>query len=266
MQTARPDGIREILREVERRVPAGQRFLQEAFTSDHHHPVLIKLNDLQADTFYVFDEITTCALCDAVVTWAARHGGRLTVSYTVFGELQAQQKRLQHIAGRFSSIHELAVGDPSAKLPGRLGPNGRITVGSVLSKFRIALREGRPPVVFICREMLGRALDRGRYLGLFSTDAETVDEIAADVDLAARGLARRMASFERLLMLHQTTQKVSRELESYTRRIELAIRRAQRRPDLLTPARFERIVRQSITKIEQLKEIPLLALRTLGPR
>jgi len=58
---------------------------------------------------------------------------------------------------------------------------------------------------------------------------------------------------------------VTRELESYSRRMELAIRRAQRRPDLLTPARFDRIVRQSIAKIEQLKEIPRRALRTLSP-
>src|SRR5438034_6617720 len=99
MQAARRDGPREILRETQRRVPAGQRFLQEAFTSDHRHPVLIKLNDLQADTFYFFDEVAACALCDAVVWWAARHGGgKLTVSYAAFGEWQAQQKRLQHVA------------------------------------------------------------------------------------------------------------------------------------------------------------------------
>ena len=58
----------------------------------------------------------------------------------------------------------------------------------------------------------------------------TVDEIANEVDLVARGLTRRMSDFERLQVLHQTTQKVTRELESYSRRMEFAIRRAQRRP------------------------------------
>ncbi len=250
MHTARRDGTREILRDVQRRAPAGRRFLQEAFTSDHRHPVLIKLNDLRADTFYFFDEVAACALCHAVVGWAARHGGgKLTVSYTAFGEWQAQQKRLQHVAGKLIGGGSLDV---------------RITNGSVLSKFRLALREGRRPVLFIGREVAGRATDRSRYLGFFTCDAETVDEVAADVDLVARGLMRRMATFERLQLLHQTTQKVARELDSYSRRMELAVRRAQRRPDLLTPARFDRIVRQSIVKMEQLKEIPLHALRSLG--
>jgi hypothetical protein len=261
----RGDGTREIMREAQRRVPAGQRFLQEAFTSDHHHPVLVKLNDLQPDTFYIFDEMTACALCDAVMAWAARHGGgQLTVGYSAFGEWQAQQKRLLHIAGKFSAVRVLTVGDPSGKGAHAPRVEVRITNNGVLSKFRLALHEGRRPVVFICRELPGRPSDRGRYVGFFSTDAETVDEVAADVDLAARGLARRMAGFDRLQMLHQTTQKVARELESYSRRIELALRRAKRRPDLLTPARFERIVRQSIAKIEQLKEIPQRALRGLG--
>jgi hypothetical protein len=255
--------MREILREAQRRVPAGQRLCQEAFTSDHRHSVLIKFNDLQADTFYFFDEMAACALGDAVVAWAARHGGgRLTVSCPAFGEFQAQQKHLRQVAAKFSSLRVLTVG----KARGVDGLDVRDTNGSVLSRFRLSLREGRRPVLFIGRELAGRATDRGRYLGFLTTDAATVDEIADDVDLVARGLARRMATFERLQVLHETTQKVARELESYSRRMELAIRRAHRRPDLLTPARFDRIVRQSIVKIEQLKEIPRRALRTLGPR
>jgi hypothetical protein len=261
MQTAKRDCTREILREVQRRVPAGQRFLQEAFTSDHRHPVLIKLNDLQADTFYFFDELSVCAVCDAVVAWAARQaGGRLTVSYAAFGEWKAQQKRLQHIAQKFSSVRVLTIGDPRGTVAGAPGFEVRNINGSVLSKFRLALQEERRPVAFVCREVAGR----GRYLGFFTCDPVTVDELADDVELIARGLSRRMATFERLQMLHQTTQQVTRELESYARRMELAIRRAERRPDLLTPARFERIVRQSIAKMEQLKEIPRRALRTLG--
>jgi hypothetical protein len=267
MQRGRSNTVRELLRELQRRVPAGPRFVQEAFTSDHRHPVMIKLNDLRPDTFYVLDEITTCALCDAIVEWTARHGGgRLTVSYSAFGEWRAQQKRLQHLASKFAGVRVLAVGAQSGHVAGEVGLEVRSTVGTSLTKFRIAMREGRQPVLFVAREAPSRTADQVRYLGFFTTDAETVDEVAEDIDVVARGLARRMASFERLQMLHQTTQRVTRELESYSRRMELAIRRAQRRPDLLTPARFDRIVRQSIAKIEQLKEIPRRALRTLGPR
>lgn len=267
MKTTGRDGTREILRGVQRRMPAGQRFVQEAFTTDHQQPVLIKLNDAQPDTFYYFDEMTACALCESVMTWAARHGGgRLTVSYAAFGEWRAQRRRLEHLAGKFSMVRVLAVGDPAGAVTGSGGFDVRITNGSVLSKCRLAMREGRQPILFVCREVPGNRDDRERYLGFITTDAETIDEMAADVDMVARGVARRMATFERLQLLHQTTQKITRELESYSRRIELAIRRAQRRPDLLTPARFDRIVRQSITKIEQLKEIPRRALSTLGRR
>ena len=45
--------------------------------------------------------------------------------------------------------------------------------------------------------------------------------------------------------------------------MELAIQRARRRPDLLTPQRFERIVSQAIAKMEQLKEITRRALRSI---
>jgi hypothetical protein len=156
------------------------------------------------------------------------------------------------------------VGDPNDAAGNAPRLDVRITNGGILSKYRLALHEGPRPVLFMGREIAARTGPHSRYLGFFTTDAETVDDVADDVDLAARGLARRLATFERLQLLHQTTQKVTRELESYSRRIELAIRRAQRRPDLLTPARFDRIVRQSIAKIEQLKEIPRRALRTLG--
>jgi hypothetical protein len=267
MQRGRSNIVREVLRETQRRVPVGQRFVQEAFTSDRRRPVFVKLNDLCPDTFYVLDEITTCAFCDTIVEWTARHGGgRLTVCYSAFGEWRAQQNRLQHLAGKFAGVRVLAVGMPAGRVAGGVGLEVRSTAGSVLAKFRIAMREGRQPVLFVACELPSCATDRGRYLGFLTTDPETVDEVAEDVDAVTRGLARRLASFERLQVLHQTTQRVTRELESYSRRMELAIRRAQRRPDLLTPARFDRIVRQSIAKIEQLKEIPQRALRTLTLR
>ncbi len=265
MRTGKRDDTREILREVRRRAPAGQRFLQEAFTTDHHCPILIKINDLRPETFYIFDDMTACVLCDAVVAWAARRvGGRLTVSYPAFGEWKAQQNRLLHVAGNFSAVRVLTVGQPPGTVGGGPGFDVRNTNGSILSKFRLVSHEGRHPMLFVCRTMAGRSQDSGRSVGFFTCDPVTVDEVAGDVDMITRGMTRRMATFERLQLLHQTTQKVARELDSYSRRMNLAIRRAQRRPDLLTPARFDRIVRQSIVKMEQLKEIPLRALRSLG--
>jgi hypothetical protein len=115
-------------------------------------------------------------------------------------------------------------------------------------------------LLFIVREE-GAA---GRALGFFSGDADVIGEIADEVDAVLHGQARRLPTFERLELLHETTQQVARELESYSRRMELAVERARRRPDLLTPARFERIVTQAIAKMEELKEIPRRALRTVG--
>jgi hypothetical protein len=165
MQAPRRDGAWEILRDVQRRVPAGQRFLQEAFTSDHRHPVLIKLNDLRTDTFYYFDEMLACVLCDAVVAWAARHGGgRLTVSFSAFGEWKAQRNRLQHVASKFSAIRVLTVGKPNGAVAGGDGFDVRNIHGSILSKFRIVLREGTRPILFVGREVAGRSNDHRRFL------------------------------------------------------------------------------------------------------
>jgi hypothetical protein len=91
-----------------------------------------------------------------------------------------------------------------------------------------------------------------------------IEEVADDIEALLRGMARRLDTFERLEKLHQTTQQVARELDSYSRRMQLAVERARRRPDLLTPARFERIVAQAIAKMRQLEEIPRRALRTMG--
>ena len=120
------------------------------------------------------------------------------------------------------------------------------------------MQEGKAGLLFIGKEI------RGRCLGLFTTDAEAIAEVADELEAVARGMAQTLPAFDRLWVLHETTQRIERELTEYSRRMELAIARARRRPDLLTPARFDRIVRQSINKLEQLKEIPRRALRTLG--
>jgi hypothetical protein len=252
---------RALVRDVLRHVPAGQRLAQEAFTSVHHRPVLVRLSGVRADTFYHFDEITACAFCDAVADSAVHHGnGRLTLSYSVYGEFQAQQHRLQRIASKVERLRVLTVGAPARVAVGDNGFSICGTTGKVLANYRIAMCEGASPVLFVCREV---ASNHQRALGFFTFNIETVDEIADDVEMLLRGLTTRFATFERLQMLHETTQRVARELESYSKRMELAIRRARRRPDLLTPARFDRIVGQAIAKMEQLKEIPRRALRTI---
>jgi len=255
---------RELLLELQRRVPAGQHFIQEAFSSEHRRPVMVKLGSLQPDTFYFFDEMTAVALGDTVIDWAARHGGaRLTLTAPAFGEARARQHRLQHIAGKLGQIRLLAVGQPGPAL----AASTRIEVHSIaanpLARYRLALVEGSSPMLFVSREGTWKGADGLLSLGFFTFDGATIDEMAEDIDLVLRGLARRLDSFERLELLHQATQRISRELESYSRRMDLAVRRARRRPDLLTPARFNRIVGQAIAKMEQLKEIPRRALRVL---
>jgi len=251
---------RKLLCEVQRRVPAGQQLVQEAFATEHQRPVYAKLTDLLPDTFYWFDEFTTCAFREAVIDWAARSGnGRLTVSCSAFGELQAQQHRLQHIAGKFAGIRVLTVGVPK-RVAGKATRMEIFSTKGALASYRIVLQEGRPGMLFIGREI------RGRCLGLFTTDAETIDEIADDLEAVTCGMAQTLPSFDRLCVLHETTQRIEGELDDYSRRMELAITRAHRRPDLQPPSRFDRIVRQSINKLEQLKKIPRQALRTLDKR
>ena len=250
---------REILRDVQRRVPAGQQSVQEAFTTDHQRPVYVKLNALLPDVFYWFDEFTVCAFREAVIDWAARSAsnGRLTISCSAFGELQAQQRRLQHVAGKLAGIRVLTVGTP-APLPGKAPRLEVHHLDAGLAGYRLVLHEAHPGVLFISKEL------HTRCLGFFTTDADTINDVAEDIEAVVHGLARTVPAFDRLRALHETTQRVVRELDSYSRRVELAIARARRRPDLLTPARFDRIVRQSIAKLEQLKEIPRRALRSLG--
>src|ERR1043166_442559 len=265
-QSVQSSTERALVLDVQRRVPASQRAVQEAFTTEHRRPVLVRLPDLRTDTFYHFDEITACAFGDAIAEFAARYGnGRLTLSYSVYGEFQAQQHRLQRIASKVKQLRILTVGAPN-----RVTTDSSFgvfnTTGTVLAGYRIAIKEGTPSVLFVCRDGASKSGDRQRSLGFFTCDSETVDELADDVELLLRGLTTRFATFERLQLLHETTQRVARELENYSQRMELAIRRAHRRPDLLTPARFNRIVGQAIAKMEQLKEIPRRALRTLAQR
>ena len=255
---------RSLLVDAQRRLPAGHSFVQEAFTSDHRHAVLIKLNELQPDTFYWFDEMATTALFQSVVEAATRNvGGRLTVGYTASDELRAHRHRLQHIASRLEELRVLAPGKPDKDIRQIARLESFNTTGTPLAAYRIALIEGSVRILFIAREQRLAAKSPARSLGFFSGDADIIEEITGDIDGLLRGGGRRLNAFERLEQLHQTTQQVARELESYSRRIQLAVARARRRPDLLTPARFERIVAQAVSKLEHLKDLPIRALRTM---
>jgi len=241
----------ELLGEVQRRLP-GVRFLQEAFTSDHRRPVLVRFSEIAPETFYLFDEIAVHTFRDAVIELAARDGGgRLTVSFPLHGEFQAQKQRLERVADKLGRIRVLTVGH----VPSSAGDDAAISfhniAANLLARYSFAINEGVRPLLFICRD----------GLGFFSVDGYLIEEIADEVELMLRGMVTTLGTFERLETLHQTTQRISRELESYSRRVELAVRRARRRPDLLTPARFNRIVGQVISKMEQLKEIPRQALQ-----
>ncbi len=262
--TAKPSW-RDVLADVQQRLPVGQQFAQEAFTSDHRHLVMVKVNQLRPDTFYWFDEMTVCALFEAVMDDAVhRNGGRLTLSYTASDELKAHVHRLQHAASKLEQIRVLSVGRPLNQIRNTPRLDYFDIAGTPLAPYRIVLAEGRIPRLFIVREERSTAAAAPRSLGFFSSDGDMVDEMAEEIEALTRGIGRRLATFERLQQLHQTTQQISRELESYARRMELAVQRARRRPDLLTPARFERIVAQSISKLETLKEIPQRALRAMN--
>lgn len=263
MNYGRKNPARALLIEVQRRLPAGQRFVQEAFTSEHRRPVLVRITDLLPDTFYLFDEITTRAFCDAVSELAAQHAGsRLTLCHPFANEIKAQQHHLERLAHKLENLRVFGMGQMTG-LDTTI--DFRSIAGSPLTRFRIALNQGQRPMLFICRELQRHSVsDHRRSQGFFSVDAYLIDEIADDVEMVARGLANRLAAFDKLQVLHQTTQRIARELESYSRRMDIAIRQAKRRPDLLTPARFERIVGQAIAKMEELKEIPRQAIRDMG--
>src|SRR5258706_6581794 len=264
MRTNNKRGEREFLVDVQRRLPAGQRFIQEAFTTDHRRAVVVKVTELRTNTFYLFDEITVRAICDAVIDRAAHDGDdRLVISFPFYGEYRAQKNRLQLVANKVKEIRLLAVGQAVADSAARSGGiSFRNIVGNPLVRFTIALKEGARPMLFICRDAQRHMnSDRRRSLGFFSFDTDIIEEIADDIELVQRDAANRLTAFDRLELLHQTTQRVARELESYSRRMELAVRRARRRPHLLTQARFERIVGQATTKMGQLEEIPRRGVR-----
>jgi hypothetical protein len=265
MQAGQNNRTRELLATVQRHFPKGHCLVQEAFTTEHRRPVLIKLAGLRADTFYLFDEITARAFTDAVAELAERDGeGRLVLSYPAAGEFQSRKPQLQRLAVKLNGMTVLAHRAPQGSAQPLDGIECRTIDGTGLSRYRIALADSARPVLFIGREaQVARTGDGPRYMGFFSFDRVTIDQIADEVQAVARGRASRLHTFEKLELLHQTTQRVARELDSYSRRMELAIRRVQRRPDLLTPARFERIVGQAILKMEELKEIPRRALRSM---
>jgi hypothetical protein len=256
---------REILVDAQRRAAADRRFVQEAFTTDHRRPVLIKVNELRPDTFYWFDPMIANALFDAVLECSARDtGSRLWLGYTAAGQLEGDARRLQHAAGHLEQIRIFIAGRPGKEIRQGARLECHNTTGTPLAPYRFALAEGRRPRLFIVREDRRSIGAVRRSLGFFTSDPDVMNEITDNIEALVRGMGRRLETFERLQQLHQTTQQIARELESYSRRMELAIERARRRPDLLTPARFERIVAQSVATLDQLKEIPRRALRSMG--
>ncbi|HVM60146.1 MAG TPA: hypothetical protein VMV72_04700 [Verrucomicrobiae bacterium] len=255
----------ELLAEVRHRVPPGSRMIREAFTTEHRRPVLVKVSDLTPDTFYEFDEITAQAFHDAVIDIGARDGGgRLTVCCPFPGELHAQQRRLQRVAGKVERIRVLMVGSARAMGGHDTATDFYDIAANPLARYSFAIKEGARPLLFICREdRRPRATGMRRSAGFFAVGRDVVEEVADDVELLLRGAATTLVTFDELELLHRTTQRISRELESYSRRMEWAVRRARRRPELLTRARFDRIVGQAIAKMGQLKEIPRQALRSI---
>jgi hypothetical protein len=257
--------LKSLLVRVQRRLPANMRLVQEAFTSDHRHKVMIRLNELQPDTFYMFGEASARAFADAVVELAETRGsGVLTLTCPLPGEFQAQRHRLQRMANKLDTIRVLANG--RGQQVSGLDSNFEFAsiLNNPLTRFRLVVHETSRPVMFVCRDLKRVELaDGSRGLGFFTFNPDVIEEMVDDVFQMERGQALRLETFDRLATLHQTTQRINRELDSYARRIDHAIEQARRRPDLLTPARFERIVTHAVTKMEELRTIPMRALRRI---
>lgn len=261
MRQALQQRRQELLVEVQRRLPATRQLIQEAFTTDRHRPVLEKLLAAEPDRFYLFDESVAVSFTESVLELAGRHGGgSLIVSCASEAEFPARQNRLLHLTGKIPAIRVLTVGTVwhSAALPPGMEVND--VSGTILQRCRLAIHEGPRPTVFISRALR----PAGRYLGLFSFDGELASQMGDEIELVVRRQTRRLPTLEKLEMLHQTTQRVTRELESYADRVERAVQMARRRPDLLTAARCERIVSEAVRKMEQLEALPRRALRGLS--
>jgi len=252
-----PSHWNELLADAQRRLPPGEHMAQEAFTADRGRPVVVKLSELRRDTFYWFNTMVASALFDAAIEHGARFGNRLTIGYSAPIQLRANCHRLQHLAAKLDQVRVLATGRPVRELQQGARLQCHNTSGTPLAAYRLVLVEGNSPLLFIARP---RRAGRACSLGFLTVEEDVLAEAADDIEGLLRGMGRGLATFERLEKLHQTTQQVARELESYSRRLQRAAECARRRPDLLTPAWFERIVAQSIAKMEQLKELPRRAL------
>jgi hypothetical protein len=258
MRKKNRDATRELLVGVCRRLPAGQRLVQEAFTTDHRHAVWVRLTDLRPDTFYALGENTSQAFSDAVVDLVQkRPGGELTLSFPFGGEFRGLQHKLMRLAPRLDRINIFAPGKPPSA--NTMGSRMEYTdsTGTPLAGYRVALYESAQPILYICREGSGKRIPR---LGFFSHEPDIIEGIAEDIEAAGRNLTKNLTGFEKLLALHRTTQQINRELQTYSRKIEALAKMAHRHPELLTPARYEKIVSQAVAKLEQLKKLPLRAL------
>ncbi len=261
---ALPSPKRALLQEVQQRLPPSRHVVQEAFSADHGRPVMVRLPALSANTFYYCDDMIARAFCNAVIELASHQtGGDLTVTYPFHGELEAQEHRLQLLARKLTGIRVLAVDAPRKASALATRVRWYSIAGQPLARFRLALHDGHRPMLFIARDEKSALADRARYVGFFSFDPAVIGEIAEDLDQLLHGAATQMAAFARLELLHRTTQRVSHELESYSRRVELAVRRARRRPDVLTPARLDKILGQAVAKMRELEEIPRRAMRAM---
>jgi len=118
----------------------------------------------------------------------------------------------QKIAQRVQSIRVLSTSDCGKLATQVRGLECRNITGTALTRYRAALLDGARPALFIAREF-------GRWVGFLRSTRRFWRTSAKEIGAVAHGMARRLATFEKLEALHQTTQRVTRELESYSRRV-----------------------------------------------
>lgn len=238
MSVQLPSARRALLWEVSQRVPSGRSGVYVARGLRVAEAIEVPVTKVEEDVFYEFEENTARAFADAVIEWAARTGGgRLTVTCPDDGEFRSHRHRWQKIALRFEAVRLLTV-DP-VDAASDLGT--RVEAQSLrrhpMQSYRLVLREGKNPVVFVARYAAVRGRRRPIRLGGFlSLDAGVVGELAEEVELFRHRAVRELRTWAERELVHRTTQRVYAELVVCRKQWE-RLRRTTAQPAGKKPAR-----------------------------
>ncbi|MCS7049554.1 MAG: hypothetical protein NZ483_09725 [Verrucomicrobiae bacterium] len=217
-----PTARRALLWEVAQRLPAGRSGVYAVTGLRRGDVTALPVAGLREDEFYEFEEDAAHMFSEAVIEWAARTGGgRLTVTCPSDGEFRSHRHRWQKIALRFDAVRLLTTDpvDAASDLGTRV--EAQPLRGHPLQSYRLVLREGKNPVVFVARYAAKRGGKRSaRLSGFFSFDEGVVGDVAEDVELLRHRAARELTAFVQRELLHRAMLRVHAELESCRNQLE----------------------------------------------